>query len=179
MSRRGLKELILVGPVQRVSEFKAEIPATAPFEVIGETNVTGGAAWANPAEILEKIQPFLEQHRLATETKVLEQIQEHGVMEMEPVLEMVQQSRIYQLVIPEDGSQMHIYRSHNPEVPYFTSRKDMTESPLDGSLMERVTLEEALPDLMNLYGLEVQRLHGDHAERLVREFGGLAGLPRY
>ncbi|MFC4639056.1 VLRF1 family aeRF1-type release factor [Deinococcus hohokamensis] len=179
MSRADIKQLILVGPVQRVSEFKAELPEKAPFELIGETNVTGGAGWVNPAEILEKIQPFVEEYRLKAEQELLEQIQERGVMEMEPVLEMMQQARLYQLVIPEDGSQVHVYRSNNRDVPYFTSRKDVPHSPLDDSIMERVTLEELLPDLIDLYGIEVRRVHGDHAQRLVREFGGLAGLPRY
>lgn len=179
MSRRDIKALILVGTVQRVAEFKAEIPDKAPYEVIGETNVVGGAGWVNPAEILEKIQPIVEEYRQKTEAALLDQIQEQGVMEVERVLEMIQEARIYQLVIPEDGSQMNIYRSHNREVPYFTSKKDVVHSPLDDSLMERVTLEEVLPDLIDLYGVEVKRVHGDYAGRLVREFGGLAGLPRY
>lgn len=179
MTRRGIGQLILVGPVQRVSEFKAEIPDKAPYEVIGETNVTGGAGWVNPAEILEKIQPFIEAYREKSEQSLLSDIQERGVMEMEQVLDMMQQSRIYQLVIPEDGSQVHVYRSNNREVPFFTSRKDVAHSPLDDSIMERVTLEELLPDLIDLYGIEVRRVHGDHAQRLVREFGGLAGMPRY
>ncbi|MDB5044160.1 MAG: hypothetical protein JWQ08_210 [Deinococcus sp.] len=171
--------LILVGTVQRLAEFKAEIPAKAPYTVIGETNVVGGTQSANPAEILEKIMPFVEAHRHTTAQQLLDQIQEHGVMELERVLDLVQQARIYQLIIPEDGSQFHLYRSHNREVPYFTGKKDLTESPLDGSLMERVTLEEVLPDLTDLYGVEVKRLHGEHANRLIQEFGGLAGLPRY
>lgn len=179
MAQRDIRQLILVGPVQRVAEFKAELPATAPFELIGETNVTGGAGWVNPADILEKIQPMLHAHREATEQALLDQIQERGVMEMEPVLEMLQQARLYQMVIPEDGSDVHLYRSNNRDVPYFTSRKDGPHSPLDDSGMERVTLEELLPDLIDLYGIEVRRVHGDHAQRLVREFGGLAALPRY
>lgn len=179
MAQRDIRQLILVGPVQRVAEFKAELPATAPFELIGETNVTGGAGWVNPADILEKIQPMLHAHREATEQALLDQIQERGVMEMEPVLEMLQQARLYQMVIPEDGSDVHLYRSNNRDVPYFTSRKDVPHSPLDDSVMERVTLEELLPDLIDLYGIEVRRVHGDHAQRLVREFGGLAALPRY
>lgn len=175
----NLRELILVGPAERLAAFRAEIPGKAPFEVIGETNVTGGAGWVNPNDILEKIQPILEDHRRQTEEFLLGELQEHGVMELERVLEMVQEGRIYRLVIPEDGSDFHLYRSHNREVPYFTGKKDVTESPLDGSLMERVTLEEVLPDLKDLYGLTVTRLHGDQANRLVQEFGGVAGLPRY
>ena len=177
--RAGIEQLVLVGPVQRVAEFKAEIPKTAPFEVIGETNVSGGAGWVHAGEILEKIAPIVEARRQQAEAELLSELQEKGVMELERVLEMVQQSRIYRLVIPEDGSQFHVYRSHNREVPYFTGKKDQTESPLDGSLMERVTLEEVIPELIDLYGLEVRRLHGDHAQRLVKEFGGVAGLPRY
>ncbi|MEW6422188.1 MAG: VLRF1 family aeRF1-type release factor [Deinococcota bacterium] len=174
-----IRELILVGPAERVAAFRAEIPEKAPFEVIGETNVVGGAGWVNPREILDKIQPILEQHRRRTEEQVLKRIREHGVMELERVLEMMQEGRIYQLVIPEDGSQFHLYRSHNREVPYFTGKKDVAQSPLDGSLMERVTLEEVLPDLIDLYGLQVIRLHGDQANRLIKDFGGVAGLPRY
>ncbi|MFC6661095.1 VLRF1 family aeRF1-type release factor [Deinococcus multiflagellatus] len=179
LTRAEIGALVLVGPVQRVAEFKAELPEKAPFEVIGETNVTGGAGWVNPAEILEKIQPFLTEHRHRAEQALLNEVQERGVMEMERVLELLQEARVYQLVIPEDGSQLHLYRSHNREVPYFTSRKDVPHSPLDDSLMERVTLEELLPDLTDLYGIEVRRVHGEHAQRLVREFGGLAGLVRY
>ncbi|GAA5534996.1 VLRF1 family aeRF1-type release factor [Deinococcus aluminii] len=174
-----LKELILVGPAERVAAFRAEIPDKAPYEVIGETNVVGGTGWVNPQEILDKIQPILAEHRRKSEEQVLERIQEHGVMELERVLEMMQEGRIYQLVIPENGADFHIYRSHNREVPYFTGKKDVTESPLDGSLMERVTLAEVLPDLIDLYGLQVVRLHGDQANKLVQEYGGVAGLPRW
>lgn len=175
----NIRDLILVGPKERVAAFRAEVPDKGPFEVIGETTMMGGAGWVRPQEIVEKIQPVLEEHQRKSEEDVLARIQEQGVMELERVLEMMQEGRIYQLVIPEEGSDFHIYRSHNREVPYFTGKKDVTESPLDGSLMERVTLEEALPDLIDLYGLQVQRLHGDQATRLVQEFGGVAGLPRY
>lgn len=178
MSRHGLKHLILVGPVQRIADFKAEIPDKAQYEVIGSTNVTGGTGWADPAEILEKVTPMVDELREREEQELLERIQEKGVMEVERVLEMIQQSQIYMLVIPEDGSHMHLYRSHNREVPYFTS-KEIAHSPLDDSLMERVTLDEVLPDFVDLYAVDVRRVRGDNAQRLVRELGGLAGLPRY
>ncbi|MPY67652.1 hypothetical protein F8S09_13320 [Deinococcus sp. SDU3-2] len=179
LKARGLKHLVLVGPVARLAEFRAEIPATASFEVIGETNVEVGTGSAPEQTIIDRLPPLLEDFARQDEARLMEQLQEQGVMEMERVLEMVQQGRIYQLVIPEDGSGLHIFRSHNPEVPYFTARKDVQDSPLDGSLMTRVTLEEVLPQLQELYGLEVRRVHGDHAGKLVREYGGLAGLPRY
>ncbi len=178
MRAYNLKELVLVGPVQRLAEFKAELPDKPPYQVIGETNVGAGAGWADIGHIQEKVMPMVEAHRVQQEAQLLDQIQEKGVMEVERVLEMIQQAQLYLLVIPEDGAQMHVYRSHNHEVPYFTSR-NLTESPLDGSLMERVTLEEVLPDFQSLYGVQVRRVHGDHANRLVKEFGGLAGLPRY
>ncbi len=179
MKARDLRQLVLVGPEERVAEFKVELPDKAPFEVIGETNVALGTGEVNPQQVLDKIMPIVEQFQGEEETRLMEQIQEQGVMEMENVLQMVQQGQIYQLLIPGDGSQVHLMRSHNPEVPYFTSKKDVEESPLDGSLMERVTLEEVLPQLRELYGMDIKRMHGDHAEKLVREYGGLAGLPRY
>ena len=95
------------------------------------------------------------------------------------MLEAVQEGRVYALLIPQDGAQLHLFRSHNPEVPYYRGKKDLTESPLDGSLMDRVTLEEILPDLSDQYGLEIHRMTGDHGEKLVREYGGLAALVRY
>ncbi|ADV68445.1 VLRF1 family aeRF1-type release factor [Deinococcus maricopensis] len=179
MRALGLKHLVLVGPVQRLAEFRAEIASTAPYEVIGETNVSGGASWADPQQILERVMNIIEDHQVKEEARLLSDIQEKGIMEVETVLDMVQQSRLHLIVVPESGEQMHVYRSHNREVPYFTSKKDVASSPLDGSLMERVTLEEVLPDLETLYGVTVRRVHGDFADRLVQEYGGLAGLPRY
>lgn len=178
LTQRGIKHLVLVGPVQRIADFKAEVPDKAPYEIIGTTNVSAGVGWADPAQILERVAPMVEELRVAEEEKLMYAVQEQGVQEVERVLEFIQQNRVYLLVIPEDGAQMHLYRSHNPDVPYFT-KKEMTESPVDGSLMERVTLEEVLPDFTRLYGVEVRRVRGDHAQRLVREFGGLAGLTRY
>ena len=179
MKARDLKQLVLVGPEERLAEFKVELPDKAPFEVIGETNVALGTGEVNAQQVLEKIMPIVDQFQTEEETRLMDHIQEQGVMEMENVLQMVQEGRIYQLLIPEDGSQIHLMRSHNPEVPYFTSKKDVEESPLDGSLMERVTLEDVLPQFKDLYGLDIKRMHGDHAEKLVKEYGGLAGLPRY
>lgn len=178
MNRRGLKHLILVGPVHRLAEFKAELPEKAPVEIIGETNVSAGAGWADPAHILEKVTPMVEELREREERELLDRIQEKGVMEVERVLEMIQQNQIYLLVIPEDGSNMHIYRSHNRDVPYYTS-KDVAHSPLDDAIMERVALDECLPDFVDLFGVDVRRVRGDHAQKLVREMGGLAGLTRY
>ncbi|WP_027482751.1 VLRF1 family aeRF1-type release factor [Deinococcus pimensis] len=178
MGHYGLKHIILVGPVQRVADFKAEIPDKAPYEVLGSTNVSAGTGWADPAQILEKVSPMLDELRTQQEEELMHRIQEEGVMEVERVLQMIQQGQIYMLIIPEDGSRMHVYRSHNREVPYFTS-KETAHSPLDDSLMERVTLDEVLPDFVTLYGVDVRRLRGDNADRLVRQFGGLAGLPRF
>jgi len=179
MKERGLERLILVGPVARLAEFRAEIPGTATFEVIGETNVEVGTGSAPGQMLLDRLLPLIEDFSRADEARLMDQLQEQGVMEMERVLELVQQGQVSLLVIPEDGSQLHLFRSHNSEVPYFTARKDVPESPLDGSLMARVTLEEVLPQFRSLYGLEVRRVHGEHAEKLVKEYGGLAGLTRY
>ncbi|GGK40370.1 hypothetical protein GCM10008955_37700 [Deinococcus malanensis] len=176
---QGVNLLALVGPVARVAEFRAELPDVTSFEVIGETNVEVGTGDAPDQMLLDRLMPLLAEHHQWAQTRLMEQVQEQGVMEMERVLEMVQEGRIHLLVIPEDGAQLHLYRSHNPEVPYFTSRKNVHESPLDGSLMERVTLEELVPQWQSLYGLEVQRVYGEHAEKLVSEYGGLAGLTRY
>lgn len=179
MKEHGLKHLVLVGPVARLAEFRAEIPGTAPYTVIGETNVEVGTGGAPEQMLLERLIPLLDAFGQEEEARLMERLQEQGVMEMERVLEMVQRGQVYVLAIPGDGSQVHLLRSHNREVPYFTGRKDVAHSPLDGSPMERVTLEELLPELQALYGLEVRRVHGEHAERLVKEYGGLAGLARY
>lgn len=179
MKNHNLKHLILVGPVARLSEFRAEIPATASFEVIGETNVEVGTGDVPEQTLLERLIPLVEEFDSSEQGRLMTQLQEKGVMEMERVLEMLQQGQMHLLVIPGDGSAVNLFRSHNPEVPYFTSRKDIKDSPLDGSMLERVTLEELLPHWQTLYGLEVRRVHGEHAEQLVREYGGLAGLTRY
>ncbi|AFZ66572.1 VLRF1 family aeRF1-type release factor [Deinococcus peraridilitoris] len=179
MQQHGLKHLVLVGPVQRIADFKAEISDKAPFEIIGTTNVGSGVGWADPEHILERLQPMIEDLKRLEEDRLMEEIQEHGVMEMENLLQMIQQAQIYKLVIPEDGSQIHIMRSHNRDVPYFTSKKDVAHSPLDDSLMERVALDEVLPDFVTLYGVDIRRVHGDNAQKLVKEYGGLAGIPRY
>lgn len=178
MKSLGLKALALAGPAERTAAFTALVPETAPYEVIGDLGVNVGTDLVGTQELMNGLTPLLEAYQTRQDEQLLEDIQERGVMEVERVLELMQQGNLYLLVIPEDGEQMHIRRSHNREVPYYTA-KDVQESPLDGSLMERVTLEEALPDFTGRYGVQVRRLRGDQAERLVKEFGGLAGLPRY
>lgn len=179
MKENDLKYLALVGPDERRANFKAEIPTTARFEIIAETNVEVGPGHAPSQSLLEKIMPMVEEFKGVIAERLLEQVQEKGIMNLENVLEAVQEGRVYALLIPQDGAQLHLFRSHNPEVPYYSGKKDLTESPLDGSLMERVTLEEILPDLSDQYGLEIHRMTGDHGEKLVREYGGLAALVRY
>ena len=174
----GLKALVLVGPEERVADFRAVVPEKAPYEVIGHTNANVGTGSVGTGKLRNLVMPLVEAYQNQQDDQLLADIQEKGVMEVERVLELAQQGNLYRLAIPEDGAQMHLYRSHNREVPYLTSR-EVQESPLDGSLMERVTLEEALPQLTALSGTQVRRLRGDHAARLVKEFGGLAGLPRY
>jgi len=179
MKESDLHYLVLVGPDERRGDFKAEIPSSARFEVIGETNVEVGPGAASLKSLLDKIMPMVQEFKGVLAQRLLDEVQEKGIMNLETVLEAVQEGRVYALLIPQDGAQLHLFRSHNPQVPYFSGKKDLSESPLDGSLMERVTLEEILPDLSDLYGLEIHRLTGEHAEKLVREYGGLAALVRF
>ena len=179
MKEHDLKYLVLVGPDERRGDFKAEIPGSARYEIIGETNVEVGPGAASLKSLLDKTMPMVQEFGGVLAGRLLSEVQEKGIMNLENVLEAVQEGRVYALLIPQNGAQLHLFRSHNPEVPYFSGKKDVSESPLDGSLMERVTLEEILPDLSDLYGLEIHRLTGEYGEKLVREYGGLAGLVRF
>lgn len=174
----GIRSLVLVGPPERVAAFRAELPDSAPLSVIGETNVEVGVADASPAQLLARVLPITQVAEERGEQQLLARLREEGVAVMEAVLQAVQQGRVHELIVPESAEEIHLFRSGSPE-PYYTSLKSVPRSPLDGSVMERVTLEDVLPELRRRFGLEVRTLHGPRARRLVREFGGLAGLTRY
>ena len=117
----------------------------------------------------------LEQVERAEEAKLLERVREEGVWGVEQVLEDLQLGRVYVLVMP-----------WRPEGEVWVC-PDTGYASLDEAKVQAVCPEEprhadlaaTLVDLAGLFGARVEFARGDNADRLKKEFGGLAGLKRW
>jgi len=86
MKESDLHYLVLVGPDERRGDFKAEIPSSARFEVIGETNVEVGPGAASLKSLLDKIMPMVQEFKGVLAQRLLDEVQEKGIMNLETVL---------------------------------------------------------------------------------------------
>ena len=106
---------------------------------------------------------------------MLDQIAEKGLRGLSEVLQALQEGRIYQLVVPR-FTQARVWRCSQPAFVY---PSQAAAQQLCASEISELGLLQVLPELCAAQGVGLEFVHGEAAERLENDFGGLAGLPRF
>ena len=116
--------------------------------------------------------PEVERER---ELVLLDQIAEKGLRGLSEVLQALQEGRIYSVVVPR-FTQAKVWRCPEPSFVYPSLEAAQKLCPSEA---KELSLLQVLPELCESLGMELEFVHGQAAERLESEFGGLAGLPRF
>lgn len=168
------ERLLLAGTTEARVSLKKELPNELEKLLCGEFVVLGDAS---PAVVFEAAKQALVIAEIATENTLLEEARERGVRGLAETLKAVQEGRIYQLLVPGDGSSLNVWRDTEGYV--FGEYPEQGQSPLTGWTLEGKSLREVLPELRERFGLRTRFLNGENAQQLESEMGGLAGLARY
>ncbi|MBI5812468.1 MAG: VLRF1 family aeRF1-type release factor [Deinococcota bacterium] len=172
MKSRGIEQLVLMGPDPDTKNFAAHLPENFPKPYILPSAPHSRVSAGEILKIVERELPPLERER---ELKLLEQIRENGVSGVDQVISLLQEGRIHLLVAPWklEGT---VFRCPSGMVGM---TREAARAYCPGEQVEEVSLKEALPRLAQAYAARLEFVHGEAEERLLREFGGLAGLLRW
>jgi hypothetical protein len=170
-------QLVVAGTLEGTAALKAELNPELSAALVGE--------YAQPTDapatrVLEESLIVLELARVETNRRLLTDALEHGARGPLETLEGIQEGRVYHVLMAGDGSSLRLWRDTAAQSPYvFAAYPPQGQSPLSGQAVEGLSLQDALPDLRERYGLRVSTLSGEPARTLERDAGGLAGLIRY
>ena len=178
LTRRDLKRLVVLGPQAQATMFIENLPKHLAQLVIGSgRNVD--AAEPTDDQVLSVAAPIISSHESAEEERLLESIQEKGVSGREEVISALQAGRLQTLALPWESPDLdqELYRCSVDGSLYAT--KTLAQSGCNGDAIETVRLGDTVPDLAAANGTHLAFLIGDTRNRLIDEFGGMAGLPRW
>jgi len=175
LEQLGSDRLILMGVPEETRYFEGLLPKAVRERVVAHLPLPAGGGRVGEAEVLNRVEEVIEEVERRKEAELLDRVREEGLWGTANVLEALQQGRLYVLVMPwrPEGA---VWRC--PDLGYAALERERVEAVCPGAARE-ADLAEALVDLAGLFGARVEFVRGDNADRLEREFGGLAGLKRW
>jgi peptide subunit release factor 1 (eRF1) len=131
---------------------------------------------ATPAQVWAKVGPVLEKLERDGELALLEEIRtQPGVWGLDPTLDALQLGRLDLLVVPWNVD-VRVLRTPSGIVA-------ATPEPLEvlcpGEPREEVLLRDVMCELCEAYATRLEIVSGPAEEKLLKEFGGLAGRLRW
>src|SRR5579883_1333532 len=169
-----IDRLILMGPHEDTSLFEQYLPRSLRSRVACRLPSLPRPG-ASASEVAKKVEPVIEEVRKQQELDLLKQVREKGIWGLSPVLEALQLGRLYVLVAPWNPT-ARVWRCENGLVV-----KDETEARTlcPDEQAHQVELSDVLVDLAASYATRLEFVKDEVEEVLHRDFGGLAGIPRW
>lgn len=163
--------VILIGQPQTLGAFESAMSGGMAAKVVGRL-----APPANPAaparEWLPLVADLIAQTEAAREEELLDRVREAGVWGFEQTLGLLQERKLRTLVVPF-GQTRSVYVT---ESGWVAATPGEAEALRPGETVAEASLLEVLPDLVRSTGTALEFVEGTAEERLVNEFGGLAGM---
>jgi peptide subunit release factor 1 (eRF1) len=176
MAEHDIKQLVFMGPDGDTHGLLAAMPR----ELAGRVAMIAAGPSSSKAsahEILERIRPTLEELADRERTELLDQIRERGVWGLDACLHALQEGRLHVVAVP---GALHQEVYLETESNYVSLDEDECKRLVsNGGTVEKVDLAEKLPGLAETWGARLEFIRGDAEDRLVEEFGGMAGLKRW
>jgi Bacterial archaeo-eukaryotic release factor family 10 len=167
-------ELVFMGPQQDTHFFESCLPRALRQRVIGHAPSLPKPA-PSAGEVLQKVAPVVEEKLQATELELLDEIRDVGRWTIHAVLNDLQMGRLHLLVAPWNVKGDVLRCSGGLVV----ENQQAAEAFCPGQSVQPVALRDVLVDLATAHGARLEFVHGEAESRLLREFGGLAGLSRW
>ena len=178
ISERGIGRLILMGQKQHLSVLENSLPRALADRLVGRMMPLEHAE-ISAAQVLAKIKPQLEAIEADAETALLDRVREEGHWGLSSCLRDLQSGRMHTVIVPWDEKR-HVWlntREGQLEAPANAEGDPPTDT--DPSSWRKKNLMEILPELVLAHGARLEFVRGARAERLLREFDGMAGLRRW
>ncbi len=174
--KRRIEHLILLGPADDVAAFEAQLPRS-----LRERVVARGPGLTTPhapaAEVLERVEPLIEEARQRDIDELIERAAEHGVRGVADSLDALQRGQLHVLVVPWSLDAV-AWRCRS--TGHLAPTREGAVKLCGQDDAEKVSLRRAVAEMAAAYGTRIAFAHGDPAERrLVEEFGGMVGLRRW
>lgn len=179
VSERGIGRLILMGQSQHLAVLEKTLPRALLDRVVGHAPPMEHAEFT-AAQVLAKTKPQLDQIEAEAETTLLNRIREDGHWGYARCLDELQNGRLHTVVLPWDEQRqawldpatgrLHAVSDSETEAPAATQQT---------GTWSKKNLMEVLPELVLAHGARLEFVRGTRSERLMREFDGMAGLPRW
>jgi peptide subunit release factor 1 (eRF1) len=175
--RRHFDRLILAGPEEPVTELEHLLPATLRARVVGRLALE---YFVTPQTVLDQSLPLIEQVERQSEQRLVTDLLDtarsggRAVLGIERVLEMLQQGRVWRLVVAEG------FRAQGSACPNcgLLSVPAQETCPACGQAMQPAPeLVERMEELALQQGAQVETVHGP-AATLLQEAGGIGAFIR-
>jgi len=174
LKEEEVDRIILIGLPDSLTAFQESMSTAMRQRVVGTLPPPANPD-GPPLDWLPLVVDLIAEAEAEHEMDLLDRIRETGVSGLQETLSMLQERRIHTLVLPFTLTQ-RVYRAEGGRVAA-SAEEARVLSP--GEVVDEVALLEVVPDLVTQTGVTIEFVNGEAEARLVKEFGGLAGLKRW
>lgn len=179
------RNLIIAGTKERTSEFRERLPNEMKERVVAEAHIPHDAP---DGEILKRLEAAREEAEYDRETRLLEEAREKGVRGAKETLDALQEGRVYHILASweldalagmDEGGRWHIVEDTEAESPGLRPMMDILVelAEASGARLEFLRSDDEVAE--HPTEDQKQKTATGPGDELLREFGGLTGLPRY
>lgn len=173
---RGIDRLLLLGPEREVAMFENLLPTAVSERVAAKTTSLPDPE-ASPPAVLEKLRPTLRRLEEERTRAIVDRVKDEGVRSVDACLTALQHGRLH-TVVAAWGQETTVFE--NEETGVVATSEEEVRGATGGKGMVRTRpLVEVLPRLANDFGARLTFVRGSEGDRVVRELGGIGGLPRW
>lgn len=170
-----IRRLVLLGPAEVTYFFEQYLPRSVRSRVVAHMSDIPYPI-PSAAQVLDKVTPILEKAERAHEQALLDTVQERaGIWGLDPTLEALQTGRLAALIVPW-RIETQVWRC--PE-GWVASTPEMARIFCPESELQEVPLRDVIVQLAADFGARLEFVRGEAEQRLLKQYGGLAGLPRW
>lgn len=180
--KRKVRNLILAGPKERTSEFRERLPNEIRGRVVAETHVPNGES---DGEILKRLEAARKEAEHERGFRLLEEAREKGIRGAKETLDALQEGRVYHILAAwefdalarqDEGGRWSVLEAGGSDArPVIDVLVNLADA--GGARLEFLRSEDEVAETPE-EDLREQTATGP-GDALLREFGGLTGLPRY
>ncbi len=175
LAEREISRLVLLGREEATKDFEQYLSRTMRSRIVAHVNDLPSPG-APPAMVLKKVAPVLEAVERNEEQRLLDAIESQpGVTGLDAVLGALQHGLLLVVAVPW-SLEARVWRcAHN----WAGASPEAVRALCPGDTPVEVPLRDVIVDVAADFGARLEFVRGDAEARLIRDFGGLAGLKRW
>jgi peptide subunit release factor 1 (eRF1) len=168
-----IDRLILMGPHEDTHFFEQFLSHALRLRMAGHIPSLPNPQ-ASAGEVLKRVTPFVAESRQAYELALLQELRDRGMWGPR-ILQVLQMGRLYLLAAPWNLNAKVLRCARGLVV----EDQQAAEAFCPGQIAQEVALRDVIVDLATAHGARLEFMQGQAEARLLKEFGGLAGFPRW